>query len=335
MSKPASRVGVMLFALGGALVSFAVTWALLAPHGAEAKLPLGFQAKQVSTGTGTLLDPASLDSERVQIDEDVPLTRVQQVLSVEPGNSDVMTAQIGTTLSRDDREGDDALAGATVQRVSVDRDTALATDDAANSSLAANAGEPSVPVKATGLTFTWPRDAERRDYEFYDVDARQSAPMKYSDDGDVEGIPVYIYTQSLEDVDPAEGGPSAEVSVKPEALPESAPQSLRESSEPLRLRTFHSATRTAYVEPKSGRILKSEETVHEYLAEKAGEEAVTVADYSLDSTPESTQQAVSAAEDVADATRRDNTVIPWVLGIAGVAALLAALGVQFLRNRRI
>ena len=334
MSKPASRAGVLLFALGGALVAFAITWALLAP-GSASKLPLDFESNLVAQGSGTLLDPASLDSDRLRIDEDVPLTRVQQVLSVEPGDSDVMTAQIGTTLSRDDREGDEALADATVQRVSVDRDTALATDDASNSSLAADPGEPSSPIKADGLTFTWPRDAQRSDYDFFDPGARQSAPMEFSDDAEVGGMPVYVYTQNFTDVDTAEGDPSAATTVEPKALPESAPEKLRESEEPVRLRTFYTATRTAYVEPASGRVLKTEETVHEYLAEKAGEEAVTVAEYALETTPESTQQAASAAQEVADNTRRSETVIPWVTGILGVAVLFVALGVQFLRNRRI
>lgn len=334
MSKTAKPVGVLLLALGAALVAFAVTWGLLAPKGAS-MLPLDYEAQTVAQGSGTLLDPASLDSERLRIDEDVPLTRVQQVLSVEPGDSDVMTAQIGTTLSRDDREGDEALAGATVQRVSVDRRSALATDDAANSSLQANAGKPSTPIKAEGLTFSWPRDAERRDYDFYDVEARQSAPMEYSDDGDVDGTPTYIYTQELVDVDKAEGDPSAVVSVDPAALPESAPEGLRDSEEPVRLHTFYAATRTAFVEPESGRVLKTEESVHEYLGERAGEEAVTVKDYSLETAPESTQQAVDDAGEVADATRLAETIVPWVAGIAGGAALLVGVGVQFLRKRRI
>lgn len=334
MSKPARSASVIVLALGAALVAFSITWALLAPQGA-AKLPLDYDAQIVAQGSGTLLDPGSLDSEELVVDEDVPLTRVQQVLSVEPGDSDVMTAQIGTTLSRDDREGDSALADATVQRVSVDRMSALATDDAANSSLQTNEGEPSTPIKADGLTFSWPRGAERRDYPFYDVSARQSAPMKYADDGEVDGMPVYIYRQELVDVDLAADDPSAVVSVDPGALPESAPQRLRDSEEPVRLHTFYSATRTVFVEPSSGRALREEESVHEYLAERAGDEAVTVKDYTLDTTDESRRQSVSAAAEVADDTRLAGTVIPWVSGIAGVAALLAGVGVHFLRNRRI
>ena len=334
MSKTAKPVGVLLLALGAALVAFAVTWGLLAPRSA-AMLPLDYEAQTVAQGSGTLLDPASLEADELRIDEDVPLTRVQQVLSVEPGDSDVMTAQIGTTLSRDDREGDEALAGATVQRVSVDRRSALATDDAANSSLQATAGEPSTPIKAEGLTFSWPRGAERRDYPFYDVGARQSAPMEYSDDGEVESTPVYIYTQEIGDVDKAAEDPSAEVSVDAAALPESAPEHLRESEEPVRLHTFYSASRTVYVEPGSGRVLKAEEKVHEYLGEEAGDEAVTAKDYTLETTPESTRQAADYARGFADTTRLAETVVPWVTGIAGGAALLAGVGVQFLRKRRI
>lgn len=334
MSKTAKPMGVLLLALGAALVAFAVTWGLLAPKAASL-LPLDYEAKTVAQGTGTLLDPASLDSERLRIDEDVPLTRVQQVLSVEPGDSDVMTAQIGTTLSRDDREGDEALAGATVQRVSVDRRSALATDDAANSSLQATAGEPSTPIRAEGLTFAWPRNAERRDYPFFDVDARRSAPMEFTGEGDVDGTGAYIYTQELSDIDKSEEDPSTVVSVDPGALPESAPEHLRDSDDPVRLHTFYSATRTVFVEPESGRILKSEETVHEYLGENPGEEAVTAKDYSLETSPESSRQVVAAAHEVADDTRLAETVIPWVAGIAGGAALLIGVGVQFLRKRRI
>lgn len=334
MSKPARPAGVLLCALGAALLAFAVTWGLLAPRSAST-LPLDYESQSVAQGSGTLLDPASLDSEQLRIDSDVPLTRVQQVLSVEPGDSDVMTAQIGTTLSRDDREGEEALAGATVQRVSVDRHSALAVDDAANSSLQTTAGEPSTPIKAEGLTFSWPRGAERRDYPFFDVDASQSAAMEYLDDGDVEGTPVHIYTQELVDVDKVADDPSQVVSVEPVALPESAPARLRDSEDTLRLHTFYSVTRTAFVEPRSGRVLRTEEDVHEYLGQRAGEVAATVREYTLDTSPESTRQAIEAAREVTGSTRLAETTIPWVAGIAGGAVLLIGVGVQILRNRRI
>jgi nitrous oxidase accessory protein NosD len=67
------------------------------------KIPLNIDQTLTSAGTGTALDPASLQAgpgERFVIDKNVPLVS-QQAMTVEtPANAEVVTFQVGTTVRR-------------------------------------------------------------------------------------------------------------------------------------------------------------------------------------------------------------------------------------------
>lgn len=324
-----------LVGVGAACLAFALTWVLAVAPG-TGKLPLDASWQVAAEGTGTVLDMGTLGSGRLRIDSGVRLSRTERVDSVEPGDSDTMTAQVGTSVSRADRDGDAALVRATVQRITLDRETALATDDAANSALQTAADTPSVPVRAEGLSVRFPRGvrAESGIYDLYDATARRAAPLHFEAEDEIDGTRVLAFHQTFDDVDLSEADPSIVVHLPGSSLPASAPRELRESKDPVALSRFYSVDRTVDVEPRSGRIVRVAENTHEYLAARAGEEAATVLDADLTTT------AASSA-DVLDAARADerhrrwlSLVVPWAAVILGIGAITAALGVRILSDRR-
>ncbi|MPY61688.1 DUF3068 domain-containing protein [Streptomyces spongiae] len=53
------------------------------------------------------------------------------------------------------------------------------------------------PVKREGLEFKWPFLTEKRDYEYFDAQARITAPIHYKGTQDFRGIEVYYFEQTI------------------------------------------------------------------------------------------------------------------------------------------
>lgn len=53
------------------------------------------------------------------------------------------------------------------------------------------------PVKREGLEFKWPFLTEKRDYEYFDAQARVTAPIHYKGTQDFRGIEVYYFEQTI------------------------------------------------------------------------------------------------------------------------------------------
>ncbi|MGI5407567.1 DUF3068 domain-containing protein [Streptomyces chartreusis] len=53
------------------------------------------------------------------------------------------------------------------------------------------------PVKRQGIEFKWPFLTEKRDYEYFDAQARITAPIHYKDTQDFRGVEVYYFEQTI------------------------------------------------------------------------------------------------------------------------------------------
>ncbi|MBP5864338.1 DUF3068 domain-containing protein [Streptomyces scabiei] len=53
------------------------------------------------------------------------------------------------------------------------------------------------PVKREGLEFKWPFLTEKRDYEYFDAQARITAPIHYKGTQDFRGVEVYYFEQTV------------------------------------------------------------------------------------------------------------------------------------------
>lgn len=93
------------------------------------KVPLDLDATLVGDGTGTALDSASLSTDHVVVNQNVPLVSQQQISVESPANADVVTLQVGSSLRRTDKQKDSGLLLAIVDTVTLNRKTALAVSD--------------------------------------------------------------------------------------------------------------------------------------------------------------------------------------------------------------
>jgi hypothetical protein len=53
------------------------------------------------------------------------------------------------------------------------------------------------PVRRTGIEFKWPFLTEKRDYRYFDAQARTTAPIHYRGTRDFRGVPVYYFEQTI------------------------------------------------------------------------------------------------------------------------------------------
>lgn len=345
-TRPA-RLGHLLIGLGAALIAFALMWALVFfPQ--QLMVPLSVNTQVTATGRGDVLDFASLDSDQLRVDTDVPLRYTQYTVGVEPGDSDVMTAQIGTTIIRTDRAGtaadggaanatgvipDDALVQASVQRTTINRKTAMPVDDAGNTAIQNAPDAPSHPVHADGITIAWPVDTQRQSYPFFDPIVERAAPMDYVGDVMVGDLHAYRFSQTLRDEDLADVDPSNEFTLPAASLPPSAPAALRDKEGDVTMRLFYSVERTYDVEPRTGQILAATEKIHQYLGTRPGEVAVTVFRMDVTLDEQSVQTLSAGAKSSLDDMSRYGTWMPWVTGIIGALAVVGG-GIVLARRGR-
>ncbi|MET0448100.1 MAG: DUF3068 domain-containing protein, partial [Aeromicrobium sp.] len=90
--------------------------------------------------------------------------------------------------------GETALS-ATFDRVAFDRNTGEAVSYEDTKSDAD--GEQVEPGDFKGLYFKFPFDAQKKTYQFWDGTLRKATPAKYVGEGDVKGMKVYKYEQTI------------------------------------------------------------------------------------------------------------------------------------------
>lgn len=289
-----------LLGLGAALLIAAL---LLTTYtkGKIAKIPLDIDTSLVSDGTATAFDPDSLVAERFKIDRDVPVA-LQQQMSVEaPSNADVVTFQVGTTLRRTDRQQDAGLLLALVDTVTMNRNTAEAVSSENNPGGAVQKPRAiedekpptNIALPHEGLTYRFPFDTEKKTYPFFDPIAQKAFDANYDGEEDVNGLTTYRFVQNVGyDADGKLADPikysslyedDADASVTARAEVWGVPG---EPDESITMDRFYAASRTFWVDPVSGTIVKSEEHGYQYYAREALKPEVTYVDFKVTTNEE-------------------------------------------------
>ncbi|KOU61634.1 membrane protein [Streptomyces sp. MMG1533] len=109
------------------------------------------------------------------------------------------------------------------------------------------------PVKREGLEFKWPFLTEKRDYEYFDAQARITAPIHYKGTQDFRGVEVYYFEQTI---------PWTKVPF-PKAMPVAGitPESVAETG----TTRWYTTVRKFWVEPLTGAPVYGEEIHKEEL----------------------------------------------------------------------
>jgi hypothetical protein len=109
------------------------------------------------------------------------------------------------------------------------------------------------PVRREGIEFKWPFLTEKRDYEYFDAQARLTAPIHYKGSQDFRGLEVYYFEQTI---------PWTKVRI-PKTLPVAGltPESVAETG----TTRWYTTVRKFWVEPLTGAPVYGEELHQEEL----------------------------------------------------------------------
>ena len=333
--------------LGAALLIAAL---LLSTYttGKIAKIPLNIDATLISEGTGTAFEPASLNSQRFVIDEDVPLVMQQEITVESPSNADVVTLQVGSTVKRSDQQQDNGLLLAMVDTVTLDRKTALAVSSESNPGGAVQKPRAiedenpptNIALPHEGLAYRFPFDTEKKTYPFFDPIAQKAYDANYSGEEDVNGLTAFKFTQNVgfdadgELVEPVKYASLYDDDADAQATARAALWGLEgDPEEPITMTRYYAAQRTFWVDPVSGTIVKQSDRAYHYYAREALKPEVTFADYTVTTNEESVESQVAAAQDERDRVSLWSRILPITFTALGLIALVggALLGSFSLR----
>jgi hypothetical protein len=323
---PSRIIGLVLVGLG----VFLLVVAILIPAymvGRLEKTPLDLEITTVSTGTGTVLDSTSLTSGSARIDQDVPLVSQRFVTVEEPSDADKVTVQAGQTLRRTDKQGDTGLLTASVDRVTLDRKSSEPVDPVGT--IQSQGDRPAEEVPHTGLQYKFPFGAEQKTYPFFDTVARESFDMNFVEETEIEGLPVYHYTQVIPPVDLSQvvNSPTNKL-----ALPAST-WGVDGGALPITMTRFYENTRDIYVEPKTGVIVDGQEQVHQYYARQAATPEVDVLEATIEFDDNTVDYQLGRARDGIDEISLISRTVPIVAAVLGVISLIAGLILLFRGGR--
>lgn len=302
------------------------------------QIPLNLDARLVSSGTGTVLDPQSLSTPHFRTTENTPVEAVRAITVEQPSGPTKVTLQVGDLVRRTDKQEDQGLLLALVDTVSLDRSTALPIPDSGflQRPRTIEHPEPAVPkpLPHEGLTYRFPFDTEKKSYQVFDPIAQVAEDANYVGEDDVNGLTAYKFVQNI-------GYDSTgEKLAKPVAY-----RSLYENDEDaevtalasmwglegvdpeeqITMKRFYAASRTFWVDPVSGTIVKTKEHANHYYARDPLRPETTMADYTVTSTEATVESQVGAARDERDRIALWSRILPITFTAAGLVALVAGV----------
>jgi hypothetical protein len=171
------------------------------------------------------------------------------------------------------------------------------------------------PIDHEGQILKFPFGTEQRDYEFWDIALREATPAVFDGEDEIDGMTVYRFVQTIE--------PTVVSQLE-------VPGSLAGSDEPaVEADRTYANTRTLWVEPETGVIIRGQEEQDTILVYQ-GDEIATITSGTIAYTDEQVQANVDEYRPLASQLNLVGTVLPLVLGILGVIGLIA--GILLLRT---
>jgi hypothetical protein len=296
-------VGYVLVGLGAFLI---VAAPLLKWYAAPrlVKAPLDQYSTTVSQANGaTFLDISTLS---VQTGQQLTATRTVRG-DVAAGSSAVAVWDVFVRVTA----AANKLVTATTDRVAFDRRTSEAVNCCAEH---VNGDQA---ARHQGIEYKFPFGAEKQTYQYFDTALRRATPMEYQGEEEVAGLDVYRYVQRIEPTKIAElDAPGALL-----GRPEPAVPSDR----------FYANTRTVWVEPTSGVIVKGQEEQLATVRAQQGSGELVVTQATLVFTE---QTIAEQADNAAEARSRIGiltTTAPLVGLLIGI--VLGIAGLLLLRRR--
>lgn len=305
MRRP--TIALLSAGFGAFLVAAAVTLVLAGPS--IVKIPLEQSSRTVATGFAlTVFYPKDLTEHR-----GVNAGAVRNVIgdpTAAGAGPDVAVWSSGVVLGTEDG----TLISTTTQTACVDRHTGAAVNPCPSARLDTDAG-----VRFTGQQFGFPIGTGRQDYDVYDPTARRAAPARYLSEERINGVTTYLFEQQV----PQTVIGRRSVGGKLVGLA---------AGTTVTADVVYSASRTLWVEPVSGTVVKTADEVDQFLRGpgRSDRGATLLRGVLLSDDDTVTQQTARAAD-----SRATIELVRWqapsALGAVGV--VLVAVGLVLLRRR--
>ena len=314
------------------LGAFLLVAAILIPTytlGKLAKTPLDLEVTTVATTEpegAEVLDAKSLTSPTgsAKVDKNVQFVSQRFITIEEPSDAEKVTLQGGSTLRRTDKQGDTGLLTASIVRGTFDRKTGEPIQDP-KGSIQVDAGKPAEEVEIGGLIYRFPFDTQKESYPYYDTNSRETHPIDFVEETEINGMKVYHFSQNVgpTDLSKVVNSPTNKLTLPAEKW------GVEGGTAPVTMTRWYTNTRDIWVDPVTGTVIKGGEKPFQYYARSADKPEVTVLKAALVYDENTIESQIEKAKDGADKLSLFGRTIPIIIGILGVILLIVGLFLGF------
>ncbi|MEV6770638.1 DUF3068 domain-containing protein [Nocardia sp. NPDC051030] len=302
-----------------------------------AKTPLDLEITTVATSDPSkpseVLDSKSLTGPgSAKVDQNVQLVSQRFVTIEDPANASELTVQAGQTLRRIDKQGDTGLLTATIDRVTLDRKNGMpvdSVDGGPNGSIAVTVDKSGQSVmdavQHTGLQYRFPIGTEKKNYPYFDLNARKTFDINYVDESEINNLKVYHFQQTIPATDLSTVANSAT-----NKLTFPAAKWGVEGEGDITMARWYTNTRDLWIEPETGTVIKGGEQLHLYYARQGDKPEVNALQSTLVFDENTIESQISVAKENMDKLSLYGRTLPILLGIIGAIALIAGVVIGLL-----
>jgi len=288
-------------------------------------VPLNQQSKSISVGDDmTVFYPSKYPAQKEAEDGvEVTATRVVRGDPTAPEakpDGNVMVWDVGVVLE----DTDGVVISASLDHLCLDRRTNEAVQPCSGEGIEDNEDDNTIDsddiVEHSGLAYKFPFGTEQRDYPYFDNFTKRAETMRFVGTETVADVETYKFEQKV---------PLTKIDDR------QVPGELvgRPDQRIVNIGRYYENTRTVWVEPYSGIIVKGTEDLSQTLRDANGRPALTLFEGGIGFTDETIQEAAADAKDARSQLRLISETGPLVLVIGGVVLLLVGLALALLGDR--
>ncbi|WP_162605654.1 porin PorA family protein [Jiangella ureilytica] len=271
-------------------------------------------AERVSTGADiTVLDLGAVVRQEPEVERVTDVRSVRRIIP-DQGESGGDTAVWDTSVTTFDELGAGATPEENVlsyfeERVAFDRHTSEAVDGHDQYYTPTGERADRVEVDHAGYYFKLPFGVEQRTYPFWDSTIQDTRPLEFQSETTLEGLPVYVFQQVIEPT------PVSALEI---------PGALFGQPGSIVADRVYSNTRTLWVEPHTGAIIKGQEEQDSYL-DFEGTRGPTIVQGTLASTGDQVTANVDEYASSAERLELVRETVPVAAAAAGVVLVILGL----------
>ncbi|HEU4900411.1 MAG TPA: DUF3068 domain-containing protein [Actinomycetota bacterium] len=288
------RVGFVLVFVGLFLLFFGLFVRVYA-YPRLKKAPLDQYSTPVATGTGTYFNRSP---DKLTEITGAQLKNVRTVRGdVKAGTDEVA---VWDSFNSTVDTADQGVITATQERIALDRVTAQSVQCCGEN------------PRHQGLTLKFPFDTRKTTYQFWDGPAQRALPAAFTREEQLKGLTVYRFEQRIDRLDVGDQEIPGTLAGDPD-------------TPSVQTNIIYSNTKTLWVEPATGIIVKAQQDATQVLETQGGEQVLTLLDAVLTYDDATVARNADDASSGASSLRLLGTVLPLAALVLGLIAIGAGL----------